>query len=303
MGETATGNGGSNGGSVTVQTWPGKTSLSDEAAKAESGIPAVIEAAQAATAPHDLGAGFYFAQGQVINLNPELEKLGDAPRRAKGVYQPATLEAFIAYVAEKKATKGLSIWVEPTPAAPKVVALLNDHDGIDTPAWRDYRVETALELTEEWKHWLGKDDELMPQAAFAEHVEDGIAEILEPDAAQMLEIAQSIQLATSATIRNAQRLTDGRVKFVYDEEIEGKAGEEGEYSIPTEFKLLIAPFLGEEAREIGARFRYRHNRGGEISIGYKLNRPNQVLLDALGKIQERLTGEFGSKVYMGAPPA
>lgn len=300
MGDT---NGSTAAKEAVTHAFSGESPLSGAALSAETQVPAIIEAAQAATKPHDLGAGFYYSHGQVINLNPELEKLAETPRRAKGTYRPATLEAFIAYVAETKASKGLSIWVEPTPAAPKVVALLNDHDGIDGPAWRDYRVETALELTEEWRHWIGKDDQLMPQAAFAEHVEDGIAEILEPDAAKMLEIAQSIQLATSATIRNAQRLTDGRVKFTYDEEIEGTAGESGEYAIPTEFKLLIAPFLGEETREIGARFRYRHNRGGEILIGYKLNRPNQVLLDALEKVVEQLRAEFGEKVYMGAPPA
>jgi uncharacterized protein YfdQ (DUF2303 family) len=286
-------------GSDRWDAFPGRSPLSPDALKSGSEAAAIIEAAQAGTAPHKLDDGVFFADGRLVDL----DRYGPAPRRAAGIYKPATLDAFIGYVKDTKGSHGLSVWVNPDYTAPKVVALLNDHDGVEKPAWRDYIVQTDLTLTEEWLHWVGKDGLLMPQAAFAEHVEDGVAEILEPDAAVMLEIAQSIQLAASATIRSAQRLTDGRVKFTYDEEIDGKAGDSGQYEIPTEFKLLIPPFLGEEGREVSARFRYRHGRGGEIQIGYKLNRPNQILLDALEEVVKTLDGEFKDKVYMGAPPA
>lgn len=116
-----------------------------------------------------------------------------------------------------------------------------------------------------------------------------------------LEIAQSVQGKTKADWKTARRLDNGEVSFAYQEEIQASAGRSGHLEIPATFTLAIAPFYGEQPYEISARLRYRI-REGHLSIGYKLDRPHEVLLAVLGGIAVRLREQDGfANVYMGAP--
>lgn len=231
---------------------------------------------------------------QVLDLDRFLE----SPRRKKGTYHPATVSALIAYAKEHE-TEGTTIWVDKT--ASKVTAVINDHG--QTPGWRGHTATLQLQTSPEWKHWLAKDGQYFDQEDFAEHLQDGIEEIRNPDAATMLEIAQTIQGATKADWRTATRLDNGEVSFAYHEQIEATAGRKAHLEIPQTFDLAISPFYGEAPFELSARLRYRI-REGNLRIGYKLGRPHDVVVAVLGGIAERLSGEAGfAHVYLGAPPA
>lgn len=218
----------------------------------------------------------------------------DRPHRKQGTFKPATVSSFIDLV-EDQADPHTTVWVHPTSG--KVVAVLNDHD--EDPAYGDYRAELALTATDEWLHWSRLDGQLVDQEKFAEHLEDGVKELVDPDAATMLEIAQSIHANTNAQFRSARRLSDGQVRVQFDETIDAAAGESGQLEIPTEFSLAIAPFIGEDPYRVNARLRYRAS-GGKLTIGYKLERPGDVVRDALDKIAEKL-GERFPRTFIGEP--
>src|SRR5207237_5067343 len=120
-----------------------------------------------------------------------------------------------------------------------------------------------------------------------------------PDAADLLEIAQTFYASTKADFRSGTRLSSGEVQFQYVEETQASAGRNGELSIPTKFDLRIAPFQGEERCALQALLRYRV-REGNLAIGYELVRPDDVERDAMELIAERLRTTI-ARVYLGSP--
>ena len=139
----------------------------------------------------------------------------------------------------------------------------------------------------------------MGQEDFALHIEAGLQEIEQPDAADLLEIAQSFHATTGAAFRSAIRLASGEQQFTYEENIEAKAGRSGQLAVPTTFILLVAPFVGEQERQVVAKLRYRIS-SGRLQLGYKLERPDKIVRDALDSVAEQIGAEF-PRVFSGEP--
>lgn len=209
----------------------------------------------------------------------------DEPQRPTGVATPGTVQAFIDYV-KRFSSDQLTIWVPVTEG--KISAVFNDNDK-ETPGWGDFRAELTLTKTPEWTHWAGASGSYMPQEDFADHIEDGMAEIIDPPAADLLEMAQSIHATNNVNFKSQKRLASGEVQFEYTEDLDATAGKDGDLKIPSEFELAIAPFIGEDKYKVKARLRYRLNNGN-LSIGYKLIRPDAVLRDAYQRIADQFMG-------------
>lgn len=228
---------------------------------------------------------------------PDLRAWRDHPTRRTGIYRPATVDSFIA-VTELYAGDSTTVWVHPTSG--KVVAVFDDNAAED-PGWREHRAELQLQHTPEWLHWANLDGMMIDQETFAEHIEAGLEEIARPDAADVLEIAQSFHASHEASFRSQKRLASGEVQFLYDEQIKATAGTAGQLTVPTTILLAIAPFIAEQAVQITARLRFRLS-GGKLMLGYFLDRPQAVLQDALEGVAERLAEKF-PRVYVGEPAA
>lgn len=263
---------------------------------------AIIEVAQEATDPRALQTEEIYsiivpagAEARILSL----EEFKDNPDRARGTYKPATVEAFIDYVEKHLAAEDhTTVWVHPTQGC--IEAILDDN-APDKPAWRSHRALLELIVTPEWKFWLEHDGKLMGQQDFAEKIEDGMREVHKPDAAEMLEIAQSIQAKTDVNFRSSYQVHNGEVQMAYDEKVEASAGRAGVLSVPQTFVLAIAPFVGEDAYRITARLRVRFN-DGELRIGYRLEQPERAVRDVLEGIAKRVAEKF-DRVYMGTPAA
>jgi len=278
----------------------------DHTEKHEGDAASIIEVATIAAEPHALEASdagpLHYAVavppgGSVQHLVIDDERHLPEPRRKKGLATLTTVESFVSYV-KARSTDAMTIWLDEQ--AVSITAVFNDD-----PGWRDHRAQCGLTLTEEWQRWSDYDGKLLDQQAFAELIEDGLDEIRVPDAADMLEIAQTFQSHLTAEFRAGTRLTSGQVQFRYEETETAQAGTKGELEIPELIKLGIPVFLGEDAYEIEARFRHRA-RGGDLKLGYKLVHPERVLRDAIELIGVRLASEFdgeANRVFLGAAPA
>lgn len=226
----------------------------------------------------------------------DLDKWRDDPKRKTGIYRPATVEAFIAYT-KSHLGDGTTVWVHPTSGA--IEAVIDDHLQ-SAPDWRGHRVRLALAPTPEWLYWAQHDGQMVGQTEFAEHIEGGLEEIVEPDSATMLEIAQTFHASVGSTFRSSVRLQSGEQRLQYDEEVKATAGTAGEMTVPAMILLGIAPFIAEEPYRIAARLRFRL-RSGQLTLGYKLDRPDSIKRDALENVAERL-GQHFPQVYVGEPP-
>lgn len=230
----------------------------------------------------------------------DLEPFGARPARKRGKVTLHTGDAFAGYVNHHKISDATALYADVE--ARRIVAVLDDHISGDTSAgWGEHRAVLALRHTPEWKAWADRNGRLMSQVQFAEHVEDNILDIVEPAGADLLELAQTFQATTKVAFKSSQRLSSGEQQLTYVEEVDAKAGAKGDIVIPAEFVLALAPFEGCDTYRVTARLRYRIN-GGELAIGYVLNRPEDVVRDAFDQILVGVESTVELTAYRGAEP-
>lgn len=225
------------------------------------------------------------------------ERFEQRPERPRGTVKAVTQDGFVRALELVVADRAV---VYANPDTCQLVAVVND-DRAGDAGWRDHRIELDLRPTPEWDLWT-KHQGLGSQEKFANVIEEGQAEIVDPSSTVMLDLAQTFAATTAAKFRQAGRLQDGRQQFVYEEEIEAKAGESGSLAIPAEFLLGLRPFFGADRYEVLARLRYRLSRG-ELQIGYQLHRPEDVKRKAFDELVAAVESRTDLPLVHGIPAA
>ncbi|NUK07494.1 DUF2303 family protein [Streptomyces lunaelactis] len=181
-----------------------------------------------------------------------------------------------------------------------ITAVLDAHTA-DAARWNAHTVALKLRTTKSWQQWLHYDGKLLDQETFAEFLQDHLPELVEPDSATMLEIAQSIQGATKVDFQSGTRLQSGERQFKYVETVTAKAGQKGDLTIPETFVVGLVPFEGAEGYRLTARLKFRIESGGNLRIGYKLERPDDTLTAAFGDVVNAIGEAIEQPVMNGTP--
>lgn len=219
------------------------------------------------------------AQHHVVDLEALREKFAPTPRRKTGTYNVHTALSFCDFVAKHE--DGAEVWADE--ARQKLVGILNANLGGDNPRWEDHQVHMELVHTPAWTAWIEHNNRLLSQEVFAELIEARTIDIVDPSAADMLEIAETFHATTGVEFKSSKILASGERQLAYIESTTASAGSNKELTIPKQFQLGIAPYVGSAPRLITARFRYRIN-GGHLQLGYVLERPEDVLQDAFTEL-------------------
>lgn len=184
----------------------------------------------------------------------------------------------------------------------KFVAIIDYHRADNAPQHGHHRATYQCPKTPEWNTWLKYSGEKMSQVEFALFIEDNAEEITNPQGAQMLEIAASLQATNKHDFSSAIKLDNGETQFAYNEVIDGKAGKNGQLDIPTEITVQLQPFQGGPAYERKARFRYRISNGG-LMMWYDLVRPQKCIEDAVQDTLTQIKNQVkGCNFLMGDAP-
>lgn len=166
---------------------------------------------------------------------------------------------------------------------------LHDNEGARHCA---HKVSYDCPLTPEAMRWIENDGKPKSQFDFAQFIESGAPEIIEPQAAEMLEVALTLAATNSVNFRSAVRLQNGAQQFKYEENVQGQAGVAGQLEIPSKIALALKLFRGDEvAYRIEANFRYRIKEG-QLVLWYELIRPHVALEDAVKAIAEKIEAEI-----------
>ncbi|WP_060886215.1 DUF2303 family protein [Streptomyces caniscabiei] len=259
----------------------------------------IVDTALQAARPEQLEPGKVYAWltangPQKIDLTGDLYK--DAPSRKHGTTTVRDAVSFLAYHG-KHADEHSEVYAD---AEKLTVTAVLDADTANAARWGGHRLHLALRETQAWKQWMHHDGKLMPQEQFAEFIEDHLPELLEPAAAEMLEISQSIQGVAKAEFQSGTRLSSGERRLAYVETVSAKAGQKGELVIPETFVIGLVPFEGSEGYKLTARLRYRIN-GGPLQLGYKLERPDEVRRTAFEDVVKAIGEEIDTPVMNGTP--
>ncbi len=263
-------------------------------------IKTIVDTALLAAEPAELVPGKVYAwltpSGSVQRVDLTGDEHRDAPARKTGTTTLRDVASFLAYHG-KHSDPASEVYADATRLT--ITAVLDAHSA-GTPRFGKHRAVLALRTTEAWDQWLAKDNRLIGQAEFAEHLEDHLAELIEPDAATMLEIAQSFQATTKADFTSSTRLASGQRQLSYVEETTARAGGKGQLTIPETFEIGLVPFEGSDPYKLTARFRYRI-ADGQLRLGYKLDRPGDVLRAAFADVLAAVADAVEQPVLNGTP--
>lgn len=267
--------------------------------------------AAGAVSPDDVDYGLIVRQRRTDEVldHLDLEHLREQPRTPRGTAIHTNPSGFAAYVL-RLAGDGTTVWAD----APnnRITAVFNDHRSADSGGWRDHTATLRATLDEDWTAWAGQSGKLITQEGFAEFIEEHYSAIdgeaaagqpAGPSAADMLEIAQTFQAARAASFERATRLQSGDVQLRWKEETTASAGHRGQLEVPTQFVLRLAPYEGVDPVRVVALLRYRI-RDGELRIGFKLHRADDVLRAAFERLADTVATGLESRVplYRGTPP-
>lgn len=250
-----------------------------------SGLDLVFNAGTAMSLIRDVDGTPFLVVPEGFNIQ-SLESMMKAPGRNKGKVELRDETGFIDYVNLHKGDE-TDLFYSPNP--PAFTAIFNSKRK-GKPGWSDFRAQYACPLSHEWKEWTANDGRRMSQVDFAQFIEENLPYIVEPENAQMLEIALTLEAKKKVNFVSGVRLSNGSNEFTYEEQVDGSAAK-GKIKIPEIIALGIRVFENGAPYRVEARFRYRIGDGGQLAMWYELIRPHLVLEDAvaeaLGRIEEK----------------
>jgi uncharacterized protein YfdQ (DUF2303 family) len=130
----------------------------------------------------------------------------------------------------------------------------------------------------------GANGKQMSQADFARFIEDNAPDCVAPSAADMIEIARSLEAKKAVNFSSAVRLDNGQSQLTYEETIQGTAAK-GRLVVPELFDIGSPVFEGDGRYAVTARLRYRIAEGGKLSLWYDLVRPHKIIEDAVKELR------------------
>lgn len=147
--------------------------------------------------------------------------------------------------------------ISDTTAGFRGVINCNTHNG---PDWGDFTCGFCLQPTKEWQVWTGYNQKPMSQAEFALFLENNADMFKEPSGADLLELVQTLEGKSNATIKSAVRLPNGQLNVSISEEITLRgvtSNQDATMELPTILKVNLMPFHGTGIYDLVARLRYR----------------------------------------------
>ncbi|MEV0114645.1 DUF2303 family protein [Streptomyces sp. NPDC050844] len=263
-------------------------------------VPAVATLAQQALAPKQVEPGNIYlvanATGDVRTIDLTGSEYTGELARKTGTTTVRDAASFLTYYAKHHddATEVYSDVERLT-----ITAVLDAHQA-HVARFGDHRLVLGLRRTKAWEEWVKLDGQLIDQERFANFLEDHLVNLVDPDAATMLEIAQSIKASTRADFQSSTRLQSGERKFAYTEDVKASAGSKGEFAIPETFRIAVQPFEGADAYSMTARFKYRLG-GGSLALGYKLEQPEERAKAAFTDVLKAIAEGVDTPILNGTP--
>jgi len=247
-----------------------------------------------------------FSNGTVINLAKE--ELLDHPKRKRANVRLIETSSFIDYVAAHQSAAATHVFGVATEDGGKFFAFIDWHERSSTAPqgaevhanWGEHTVQLELATSPEWRRWLAANGKLMTQEAFAEFLEDNLTDIVRPDAAFLIDVAQLLQGKKTAHFKSGKNLQNGAVQLEYSEAIETSGGRvNGDFQVPSEFFIGLCPFVGAAGVEMRARLRFRIAEGGKLHFAYILDRPYKIIETAFMLAREEIEQKLSLKVHLG----
>jgi hypothetical protein len=166
------------------------------------------------------------------------------------------------------------------------------------PSWCNHRVELQAKVSEDFTLWALQSGRLSKQRDFSEFIESNLHCIVQPAAAELLEVVTSLEATQNVEFKSAERLQDGARQFRYEHTTKAKAGQQGSLEIPGTITLALPVFAYQDPVEVTALFRYRIEEDG-LRLGYLIPRLDRVKQAGFDTICDQVAAATGRTPLRG----
>jgi len=234
---------------------------------------------------------------KVVGLT-DLERTRPARLHASPVFADAA--SFSAYVQTFQPDPAARVYADYANMC--LVAVLDDHEppevvrdeeaDVETvrlpaaPRWRTHRAVYAVEPSDEWAKWLAGDRRPMGQVEMAEHLDDLLYTVADPDPETLRGVVTGLVATKEAQFESAVRLDNGETQFQYAENVKGQT-RAGLMEIPSHFTVMAPVYHGMPPAILRAAFRYRIGRDG-LTLHYALQQTARLQREAWAALSEEV---------------
>lgn len=164
--------------------------------------------------------------------------------------------------------------------------------------WGNVYADLKLVGSSEAMRWAEASGTYMAQQDFAEFCELNLETFSSPDAATILEIAQTFQAKSTVDFSSAVRLSSGAIKLKREEQINATAGERADISIPEVLTVAMPLFKYGKAYAVKARLRYRIVDSA-VRLSVLLVEPEMAIEHAFKEVVDEVSSLLGMRVFYG----
>lgn len=177
-----------------------------------------------------------------------------------------------------------------------ILAALDYHHADNTPQYCAHNAIYSLPHSEQWLAWARIDGQEVPQALFAEFIEENALDIYEPASATVLEIAKSLSIKSTVEFDSAVNIANGTTQLRWSEKQDGKG--RGDIEVPQKIKFGLPVFQGGDLVEVWAFLRTRI-KDGRLSFIVKMHRSKLVQQEEFSRVVDLIGESTGIQPYFG----
>jgi uncharacterized protein YfdQ (DUF2303 family) len=258
----------------------------------------------------------------VASLKPIIDAFRTAPERRRGTATLTTEAAFIEHLNRFKGDDTV-VFADRSAPAPHMLAVYDYNPAggsVTAAAFGTHRAKYPFPLSDEWKAWLAQNEKTMEPLAFAQFLEDRLADVIGVDVdddeaedlknfavlvggmyaapAKLLELSRSLDINAAVAVRQAFTLASGEINIAYAEV--HNDGEGRPIKVPNLFAIGIPVFVDGPKYRIVCRLRYRVG-GGKVTWSYSMVHPARYFDDAVKAAVDKVVAEADVPVFFGAP--
>lgn len=205
----------------------------------------------------------------------DLERFLPAPLTLKQTVSLQSPQAFVAYVNKFKETRTVVFVTEQTFTAKL------DYHGPTLPSWCRHTASYTPKASHQWQAWAKHNKEVHDQMEFADFLEERLAEILVPTAAEVLTAILNFKESVGYTLESAKDLRNGQVNYAFV-----KQGQPKDFNFPHDITLMMPIFDYHAAQTLKAEIRYTSTNGA-LALWYRLSKdPIDIVREHFDQISE-----------------
>lgn len=251
---------------------------------------------------------------EIESVKAEIDKWRDAPERRRGTAVVGTIASFVDLVNRHKDANS-AIFADLSDDKPCLTAVIDYHKLDGGARFGAHRIQYGFPISPEWAAWRAGNGRSMPQGEWASFIEEHIADLVAPLAAEksqfetlfqtkialpseLISLSRNMQISVEARIKDVRVIQTGESEIVYEEVHKDGSGQK--LIVPGLFIINIPLFRDGHPVRITVRLRYRRN-DGKISWFYQLYRASEAVRARLQDDCDAVVKDTALPLYEGKP--